>query len=268
MRLVSGNKILLGILFPLLFFTLAVKSFGQKTGQIAERPSPPRLYNNLSKEFPDLLSKTEADAIEEKLEVFSNETSNQICVIIVDDLNGFDAATYSEKILSGWGVGKKDLNNGIVLLIKPTGGEGNRDVFIATGYGLEGAIPDLTCKRIVEKEIIPKFSEGRFYEGINNATEVLMALAKGEFNAEDYNRESKVKFKSVFKIIAIIIIILILSSIFRGGGGRTIGRGGYYGGGFRGFSGGGSWGGGSSSGGGWGGFGGGMGGGGGAGGKW
>ncbi len=75
----------------LFFFVLA----GVVNSQVAERPSPPRLYNNLSKEFPNFLSSSEAAQLEEKLEQFSNETSNQICIVIVDDLNGYDASEYA-----------------------------------------------------------------------------------------------------------------------------------------------------------------------------
>src|SRR4051812_13201179 len=107
--------------------------------QVAPRPNPPKLYNNLSKEFPDFLNASEAAALEEKLEVFSNETSNQICVVIVDDLNDMDASSYATALGHEWGIGQKDKDNGIVILVKPTGGAGGRDLFIAVGYGLEGA---------------------------------------------------------------------------------------------------------------------------------
>src|SRR5690242_14178763 len=133
---------ILSILFSIIFTGLF--------SQIPPRPDPPKLYNNLSKEFPQFLSPSEAGALEEKLEVFSNQTSNQICVVVVDDLNGTDASDFAFKIGNEWGVGQKGFNNGLVILIKPTGGSGGRDLFIATGYGLEGAIPDLMTKRVRE----------------------------------------------------------------------------------------------------------------------
>src|SRR4051812_24592329 len=98
--------------------------------QAPARPEPARLYNNLSKEFPDFLNASEAAALEEKLEVFSNETSNQICVVIVDDLNGMDANGYAFQIGTDWGVGKKGKDNGIVVLVKPTANGGGRDLAI------------------------------------------------------------------------------------------------------------------------------------------
>src|ERR1043166_7928888 len=123
---------------------------GSLLAQVAERPSPLKLYNNLSQEFPNFLSSSEAEQLETKLENFSNQTSNQICVVIVDDLGGLPAADYATEIINKWGVGIKGKNNGLVILIKPTKTNGKRELFIAVGYGLEGAIPDLATKRIRE----------------------------------------------------------------------------------------------------------------------
>lgn len=239
--------------------------------QIAPRPVPAKLYNNLSKEFPDFLHPAQAEKIEQELQAFSNQTSNQICVVIVDDLNGYEAADYATKIINEWGIGQKDLNNGVVILIKPTGGAGGRDLFIAIGYGLEGAIPDLATKRIREEEMYPYLKKGDNYSAIKNACQKLMQLAKNEIDVKDYtkqnNAETWVQNHPLLFFIIIILIFMLLKAIFgggKGGGGYTYNHTGrhYYGGG---------WGGGfSSSGGGtgFGGFGGGSSGGGGSGGKW
>ena len=255
----------LSCLLFLLFTTLGA--------QIPARPDPPKLLNNLSKEFPDFLSAEESQRLENKLETFSNETSNQICIVIVDNLNGNDAASFATQLGTEWGVGKKDKNNGIVILIKPTESDGGRDLFVSVGYGLEGAIPDLMVKRILDDILFPNLKRGENFKALDESTTLLMKLAKGEVNEKDYRPRSKksVNFKT---IVIIIIVLIILIRMFRnGGGGTTFSRGGRHiywgGGGFGGGSwGGGSWGGGSSSGGGWGGFGGGSFGGGGAGGKW
>lgn len=240
--------------------------------QVAERPSPMQLYNNLSKEFPAFLSASEASALEDKLEQFSRNTSNQICVVIVDDLNGMDAAGYATSLGQQWGVGKEGTNNGIVILIKPTQSNGGRMDFIAVGYGLEGAIPDLATKRIRDEELEPLLKQGQYFDALDKSTDVLMKLAKGEINVKDYTRpsfEQRVVDNPALFVIIVIIIVFILKAFFGGGGGGSSygGRGITYWGGF---GGGGSWGGGSSGGGGggWGGFGGGSFGGGGSGGKW
>jgi len=246
----------------ILCLAVSISSFAQP-----QRPSPQRLVNNLSAEYPEFLSAEESQSLENKLENFSNETSNQICIVIIDSLWGFSAPDLTERILTTWGVGKKDKNNGIVILIKPTGGAGERDAFIGTGYGLEGAIPDLTCKKIVDHELLPNLKEGDPYKALDEATTVLMALAKGEYNSKDYSKRVSSRGGQPlwrYVIIGFVVLLLIARFFKRSGFSSYTGAGRYMGGGWGGGFGGGS----SGGGGGWGGFGGGMGGGGGAGGKW
>lgn len=244
-------------LIVLIFVFVSAFAFSQ----IPERPSPPKLYNNLSKEFPEFLSQSEANAIETELETFSNETSNQICVVVVDDFGGTDASDFATKIGNEWGVGSKEKNNGIVILIKPTQ---KHQLFIAIGYGLEGAIPDLATKRIREEQMNPYLKSGENYQAISNAVQVLSKLAKGEIDVKNYTKENDSNDWSKV-IIIVIVVIFMLFRIFRGGGGggRTFASGVFLGGLGRG-----GFGGGSSGGGGFGGFGGGSFGGGGSGGSW
>ena len=228
---------------------------------------PPRLVNNFSLAFPNLLSADEMASLENSLLAFSDSTSTQIVVLIVDDLQGLEPWEYATEIGQAWGVGQAKEDNGIVILIKPTKEGIGRKTFIAVGYGLSAVIPDLTAKRIVDQELLPEFKQGNYYMGIQKACSLLMALAKGEIKHQNYNQNRPaIKASWVIKLIIIILIIIYLASKSKGGG-ASIGRRGmfmgpFYGGGF-----GGGFGGGSSSGG-FGGFGGGGFGGGGSGGSW
>lgn len=250
------------LFFFILFCGLTV--FSQQEG-IPNRPNPPRLVNNLSKAFPDFISAEEESKLEAKLVKFSDETSNQIAIVIIDDINDMEPWSFATELGQKWQVGQKGKDNGIVILIKPTGGQGQRKFHIAVGYGLEGAIPDLTAKRIQDNELLPYLKEGRHFDALDKTTDVLMALAKGEYNSKDYNKGSG---NGVWFIIGLFLLIFILIAVFgkKNGGGTTFGRGGSFGGGFIGGFGG--FGSGSSGGGGFGGFGGGSFGGGGSGGSW
>jgi uncharacterized protein len=228
--------------------------------------------NNLSSEKPNLLSAQEEEQLEQKLEAFANETSNQIVIVIVDDLKGLEPYDFATRLGHKWGVGQAKMDNGIVILLKPTDNEsGKHTLALSIGYGLEGAIPDLTTKQIRENEMNPSFKSGDFYTGLDKGTTVLMALAKGEYNSNAYGKKKKDKSFPLAVLIPIIIIIIIAARNRRGGGGgMTMSSSGFLlgallGGGGRG-SGGGF--GGGSSGGGFGGFGGGGFGGGGSSGSW
>lgn len=231
--------------------------------QIPNPPSPPKLYVNLSKQFPNFLNPTEANQLEKELENFEKETSNEIVVVIVDNFNGMERSDFAIKLGEKWKVGKEKEDNGIVILIKPTKTDGKRTSFISTGRGLEGAIPDATCKNIVDKELNPFLKENKNYEGLKAAIDVLTKLAKGEYNHKDYDKKKESPWWIGLFVLAIVFFILFAKR--RRGGGGFGSSGFFYGGGFGGGFGGGS---GGSSGGGFGGFGGGSFGGGGAGGDW
>jgi uncharacterized protein len=261
------SNMLQKILFVFLFLSTLV-SYSQSG--IPDPQSPPRLVNNFSKEFPNFITPAENAYLEEKLSQFNDSTSNQIVIVIIDDLAGYEPAEFAYRIGDKWGVGQKKEDNGIVILIKPTGGKGQRKFFIATGSGLEGAIPDYTCRQIEEQELIPYFKKGEYFKGLDNTTNVLMSLAKGEFNSKQYAKKKNEKKGSA--IIVLLIIALFVFIFFRNGGGKggrgmTMGPGSIFfmTGGFGGRSGGSGFGGGS---GGFGGFGGGGFSGGGSGGSW
>lgn len=214
--------------FALVFLFAALFSFSQ----VIPRPSPEKLYNNLSHGYPYFLSESDAATLEAKLEAFSRETSNQIVVVIVDDLSGTDPASFATQLGTEWGVGKKDANNGIVVLIAPS----SHDLFIAVGYGLEGAIPDLATKKIREEEMNPYLKAGDNFAAINNGTDKLMALAKGEISVKDYTKK-KFNMDEWFKIIMLLVVaIAFIKIFFTKGGGTTYGSGGYSGSGYSGSS--------------------------------
>jgi uncharacterized protein len=261
----------------ILFIACLLFSIGavaQVENAVPQRPSPPRLYNDFTK-GRNFLTTEQASYLEGKLVAYNDSTSSQVTIVIVEDMKGYEANEYATALGRKWGVGGQQFNNGVVVLISTGGGDGNRDAYIATGYGLEGAIPDVTAKHILENELIPDFREGNYYSGLNKTVDAIIKAAAGEYKAPPgYGKTNK--SGKIFKlIIALIFIIIFFSSMGRGGGkgggyasrrgwlGPTIFGGGLGSGGF----GGGGWSGGGG-GGGFGGFGGGGFGGGGAGGKW
>ena len=198
---------------------------------------------------------------EKKLDEFSRSTSNQICIVIVDSLNGLDPSQFAALLGNKWGIGMEGTNNGIILLICPS----SRDIFISPANRLQGAIPDMRAKQIIDNIILPSFKKSENLKGLDEATDVLMLLAKGEINKADKRLKKK---DELWKTILLLIIIFGgLYFFYKGRSGYTMGGGYYPRRSFWGMSGGGgrtSWGGG-----GFGGFGGGGGfNGGGAGGKW
>ena len=240
---------------------------------VPPRPDPPRLVNDLA----GLMQPQETQALEQKLVAYNDSTSSQIAVVTVPSLDGNDIADYAQKLYETWGIGQKGKNNGILVLVAKQ----ERAARIQTGYGLEGAVPDALAKRIISNTLVPAFKENNYYAGLDRGTDQLIALAKGEYQADpnDVPRQRGRRDRSgsgpgFWIVIGILILVFLLRS--RGGGGRG-GRGGGFvppiifgdfSGGRGVFGGGGGWGGGGGGGGGFGGFGGGSSGGGGASGNW
>ncbi len=250
----------------LLFLLFVSVSWAQT---FPEPMNPPRLVND----FVNFFTPQEVELLEQKLVTFNKETSNQIVVLTVDDLQGLEPSEYAIRIFDKWGIGGKGKDNGILILIKPKTANERGELFISIGYGLEGAVPDILAGRIVNREIIPAFKEGQNYVGIDRAVNTLISLTKGEFTADEYmnQEDSESVFGAIFTILIIIVLFIVISRGGKGGHTLSSGRGAvvppiFWGGMGRGRSGGGF--GGFSGGGGFGGFGGGSTGGGGAGGSW
>lgn len=240
-----------------------------------QQPNPPRLV--IDDERLNILTPEQEDALEKKLVAYDDSTSNQILVVTTADIGDYDISDFAVALGRAWGVGNKGFNNGIVLVVLIDKERNKRKVWIATGYGLEGAIPDITAKQIIENDILPNFKANDIYRGLDEGTSDLMRAAAGEYKPPAGYRKrgvGKGGGSIVGAIILFIIIMIVISNINRGGGGGMISRRGYRrwnngppvmwfptGGGGRSFGGGGF-------GGGFGGFGGGSFGGGGAGGSW
>ena len=121
------------------------------TGQdIPDPMQPPRMVND----FSGLLEAGNREQLEKKLQDFYYETSTQIYIVILDDIAGYDISDFTFQLGDKWGVGTKDKDNGAIILLNPSPDRQYGDVYIATGYGLEGAVPDITAHHIVDFEMI------------------------------------------------------------------------------------------------------------------
>lgn len=240
--------------------------FQTNAQNIPTKPNPPRLVND----FAGIFSSGQTAQLERKLVALDDSTSNQIAVVTIKSLDGYAIEEYANTLFRSWGIGDKKNDNGVLLLVAFN----DRKVWIATGYGLEGAIPDITASDIINKQITPYFKSGDYFTGVDKGTDALAAAAAGEYHTARPRRDDSDGSGSGIVVFIIIVVIIILI-IRRGGGGGGMmssrrgsgtwfppiwfgGGGSSFGGGF----------GGGSSGGGFGGFGGGSSGGGGAGGSW
>jgi uncharacterized protein len=254
------KKLIAALFFSFVFLSSFAQDFPAK---------PDKLVND----YTGTLSSAQIQQLEQKLVAFDDSTSTQIVVAILKSVGDYDINEYALGLGRKWGVGNAGKNNGIVILVAL----GDRKISIQTGYGLEGVLPDIYAKRIIENDIKPYFKSGDYYAGLESGTDAIIKYTKGEYKNEKPKTKGGGGIPSIFIILVIIVVIIIIAKKGgRGGGGSQVigGRGVadalfwsmLLGGGRS--SGGGWGGGGSSSGGGFGGFGGGSFGGGGSSGSW
>ena len=149
---------------------------------IYDKPNPPKAVND----FGNMLEPFQQQALEQKLDAYNDSTSSAIVIITVPDLEGNDIAEVSLKYLRDWGIGSKGKNNGVVILVS----KADQKARIETGYGMEGAIPDITAKEIIDDRMVPYFKQNDYYRGFDNAVDAIMQAAAGEYKADaNHNRK-------------------------------------------------------------------------------
>ena len=249
--------------------------------QSSDDPIPPKpepaVYVH---DYSGWLGSGEKATLEERLRRYYDSTSTQIVVMIRPDLGDYDKASYAFELGNRWGIGRKDKNNGVVVLIKSQ--PPDRGIFIATGYGTEGAIPDITAGNIIRNTMGPYFRQQQYYQGINAGIDDIIRALGGEFTNDQAQGGDGAGWIVLIVLLCLISLIVFVFYRVKKGMGTAYtkdgkrarnrrdndpwGGGWWIGGGGGGFGGGGSggWGGGSDG----GSFGGGSFGGGGAGGDW
>ena len=230
-------------------------------------PAKPDRYFN---DYAGVVSRGTAEQLNTQLAQFERDTSNQVLVVVYRKMQSdSDIADYTYRIKDAWKVGQAGKNNGVVLFVFLD----DRKMYIQVGYGLEGALPDVTAFDITERNIKPHFRDKDYEGGLAVGVDLICKAIRGEYKGTG---RAKAERRTDTGGTAGLLVFLLLLTIFliavrvsrRRGGYRYTGFGGPF---ISGGWGGGGWSdGGSSSGGGFGSFssGGGIGGGGGAGSSW
>ncbi len=160
------------------------------TGLRAQSEWMPERTNKLVNDYSQVLTTQHREEMEQRLVAFNDSTSNQILIVITPTLGGDEENAVAQRIGQTWGVGQKGFDNGVVILVKTKTPEENWGaVAIAVGYGLEGVLPDLACKHIINDTMIPFMRDGDYYQALTKALDLIQPLASGEFSYKDYRAQ-------------------------------------------------------------------------------
>lgn len=220
-------------------------------------PSEPVGHVN---DFANLLTESERQQLDTKLRTYRDTTTTVLAIATLPDLQGYSIEEVGTQLFNEWQMWEDERYNGALIVIAPN----ERKIRIEVGYGLEGAIPDILAGRIIRNILTPSFRQGDFYGGLDEATTVMIQLARGEYEgdlSESRTAEDDSDISSFIVFLLFLAYVIYVSS--RRGGGRngkrrrrTLGPGGFIfmggghsgsggfggGGGFGGFSGGGGFG--------------------------
>lgn len=263
------TQVLIGIILSSTLMTFIGTASNKVWAEIPSKPAPARLCND----FSGTLTAAEQADLEAFCVALDRETSVQLCLVVVKDLEGMDVSDYATRLFERWGIGRAQQDDGVLLLMALQ----ERKIRIEPGYGLESVLTDALSRRLIEQEIVPAMRTNGLSAALNAGAVAIASVVRGTYSEAEARPETSGEesgglslFWTVFWIVMAIWILGTLGGGIGGGGGRNVGRGGarnyggplfFPGGGFGGSGGG-------FGGGGFGGFGGGMSGGGGASGSW
>lgn len=225
----------------------------------------PRMRGRIN-DYANILMSNEESTLEHILAQEETKTSSQFVLLTVPSLEGENLEDYSIRVASEWGIGQKDRDNGVLLLVALN----EKKIRIEVGYGLEPILTDVKSGYIIRNFIVPEFKSGNYFQGIAAGLNAITGLVSQEYEISDeelaqYQKKEKQGKRPQIPIGTIIFFIMIFFGGFgrRRRGGllpllllgstfRDSGRGGGFGGsGFGGFSGGGGGFGGGGASGGW-----------------
>ena len=247
--MIKNMKRILGIVVAATMVLLLFVGCGE-----AEQTYPTATKEFYVNDFADVISEDDEQKILSNAVTLEEKTTAQVVVVTVENLNGQEPWQYALELGRNWGVGDKEKNNGVVILLS----ESDREIYISVGYGLEGALPDSKTGRIIDLYGMEYLKANNFSKGlfeISNAVVGEVYIEYGLDAQEGYSSIATVEDEKeedpasvIVSWIIMIVIIAVISIVFRGRGGiffmpfptgRGNHHGGFGGGGFGGFSGGG-----------------------------
>jgi uncharacterized protein len=187
-------------------------------------PKPTGYFND----YAGVVSKEVAHRFNEQLAQFERDTSNQVVVAVFPKMQSdSDVADYTRRVAQAWGVGQKDRRNGVVLFVFT----GDRKMFIQVGYGLEGALPDITAFDITENHIKPYFRVGDYEGGLATGIDLICKAILGEYKGSGktvVEQRGTIKASGLLFFVIFVIVLIVISRVMRrlGGYGYSSGRGG------------------------------------------
>lgn len=162
--------------YPLALFAAVLVSCIPLAAGAYYNPGEPSGFVN---DFADIIPAESEQQLENRLQQFQNETTNEIAVVTIERLDGDTIDNFAVRLFEEWGIGTSENDNGVLLLVAKQ----DKKMRIEVGYGLEGALTDAESGAIIRSVLRPAFQNGRYADGIAQAVDAMMAATQGEYDA-------------------------------------------------------------------------------------
>jgi uncharacterized protein len=159
------------------------------------------------------LTPQQLQTLERTLQTFESRKGSQIAVLIVPTTESESIEQYSLRVVEHWKLGRKNIDDGVLLLIA----KNDHTLRIEVGYGLEGALTDATCKRIISEIIVPQFKQGNYYGGIQSGLNSIIKVVNGEAlpsTSSNFAANTSKGQMMVVLFVAMMFVGSVLPSIF------------------------------------------------------
>lgn len=198
-------------LWPLLLL-LAATAFAQDVVPVPALSSPVT-------DLTQTLTPEQRASLEGRLRAYEAQKGTQIAVLIVPTTQPETIEQYSIRVADAWKIGRQGVDDGIILLVA----KNDRTVRIEVGTALEGAVPDVLASRIISQVIVPRFRDGDFAGGIDEAVTRIIALLEGEALPEPERRSRAPEGMGGLgnALPVLLMFVFVGSSILRGMLGRV-----------------------------------------------
>lgn len=148
---------------------------GQPTVDFGKKATAPALaLAGRVTDAANVLTSEQEAALSAKLERLKRVTEHQMVIVTVPSLGGQDIAIFARDLANGWGIGRKDHDDGVMILVAPN----ERKVRLSVGYGLESRLTPDVCQKVIREEMIPRFREGDLPGGIDAGADEVIRLLK------------------------------------------------------------------------------------------
>jgi uncharacterized protein len=167
------------------------------------------------------LAPAQARALEDKLSAFEQSRGTQIVLLLVPTTQPEDISSYANRVANTWKIGRREIGDGLLLVVA----KNDRKVRIEVAKTLEGAIPDLAARRVIDQAMTPRFKQGDFAGGLEGATDLLMKLVGGEALPAPTEKSDSgpAGFDWMDLALFAFIAVPVLGAITRSMLGRTLG---------------------------------------------